>query len=62
MAIFMEVQEFYWNDKVLKQSSELFLMVWFLSNSKRGSAVLATEKASLELDIKLNAPAGEGSP
>lgn len=60
--LFVEVQKFYWNNKVLKQSSELLLIVHFLSNSKRVSAVQATEKTAFELGIKPSVPVGEGTP
>lgn len=54
----MKAQKFYRN-KVLKQSSEVLMIVHFLSNSRIHSAVKATEKAALELGIKSNVPVGE---
>lgn len=60
-SYFVEVQKFYWNDKILKQSLEFMLIFHFLSNSKRGFTVQATEKAALELGIKPNIPVGAGT-
>lgn len=59
---FVEAQNFFKNNKVLRQISEFMVVLHFLSNSKRVFAVQVTDKAALELGIEPNIPVGEGTP